>query len=195
MSEGRMLSWCCCVCVGGINVIVSRYVCEHMHMCVHVDRYEEVWVSVQYECSRGLTPLCIYPLLVLFNPLWGMNETWIIIFSFNLSLSHYLSLFSLPLNVEPPWEGGGAILGTTPTPQWFSMILNIFMPISLTIILSITMCIFLYRLQSFLSFQGERLRLQEIPFLGFWQVMQNCVVTHWYSHSFSSSFCISWITR
>ena len=65
-----------------------------------------------------------------------MNED-IIIFSLNLSLSLLLSLFlSLSLNVEPPWEGGGAILGTTPHP---AMLLNINM-ISLSII---TMSIFI----------------------------------------------------
>ena len=35
----------------------------------------------------------------------------------SLSLTLLLSLFlSLSLNVEPPWEGGGVILGTTPHP-------------------------------------------------------------------------------
>ena len=37
------------------------------------------------------------------------------IFSLSLLSSLSLSLFPLP-NVEPPWEGGGAILGTTPHP-------------------------------------------------------------------------------
>ena len=56
------------------------------------------------------------PPLVLFNPLWGMNEG-MNIFSISLSLVISLSLsISLPLNVEPHWEGGGAILGTTPHP-------------------------------------------------------------------------------
>ena len=55
-----------------------------------------------------------------------------IIFSLNLSLSLLLSL-SLSLSIEPPWEGGGAILGTTPHP---AMLLNMFI-ISLTIMLFI----------------------------------------------------------
>ena len=73
-----------------------------------------------------------------------MNED-IIIFSLNLSLSLLLSLFlSLSLNVEPPWEGGGAILGTTPHP---TMLLNIYM-ISLSII---TMSIFITNHHSYHS--------------------------------------------
>ena len=41
---------------------------------------------------------------------------------FSLSISLVISLsLSLPLNVEPPWEGGGATLGTTPHP---TMLLN-----------------------------------------------------------------------
>ena len=58
----------------GSNVIMMlcrghKCNCEsiHMHTCVHVDGYE-VWVSVQYECLRGLTPLCIYPLLYYLTP-------------------------------------------------------------------------------------------------------------------------------
>ena len=45
--------------------IMSWYVCEHMHTCVHVEGYDEVWVSVQYECLRGLTPLCNYPFVTI----------------------------------------------------------------------------------------------------------------------------------
>ena len=38
-------------------------------------------------------------------------------FSLSQSLSCHLSLsLSLSLNVDPPWEGVGAILGTTPHP-------------------------------------------------------------------------------
>ena len=55
------------------------------------------------EWPRVLHP-CVSTPLYLFNPLWGMNEQGTF-FSLNLSLSPY---------VEPPWEGGGAILGTTP---------------------------------------------------------------------------------
>ena len=95
-----------CKCVSVI-VSVSNYVCVHMHTCVHVDGYEDVWGSDWCECPRGLALLCIYPFVL-----------------FNLSL--FLSLFPY---VEPPWEGGGAILGTTPHPTMVLNIFTIFIPI------------------------------------------------------------------
>ena len=65
-------------------------------------------------CTLVYLPLCTY-----INPLWGMNEKKRnSSLSLNLSLS--LSLFPF-LNVEPPWEGAGAIVGTTPHPV---MLLN-----------------------------------------------------------------------
>ena len=84
--------------------VVDTKRCEFMTRCE--------WAKVLHPCVS--TPL------YLFNPLWGMKEGIIISLSISLLSSLFLSLFLSPY-VEPPWEGGGAILGTTPHP---AMILN-----------------------------------------------------------------------
>ena len=106
------------------------------------------------------------PPLVLFNPLWGMNEDIIIFLSQSLSLLLFLFL-SLSLNVEPPWEGGGAILGTTPHP---TMLLNIYMiPLSI-----ITMSIFITNHHSYhSSSSSSSLTLTLKPSTG------TCIIVAW----------------
>ena len=94
--------------------------CESIHMWTHahVCACGWIWGGVS-ECPvwmlEGAYTAMYLPPRVLFNPLWGMNEDIIIFLPQSLSLLLFLFL-SLSLNVEPPWEGGGAILGTTPHP-------------------------------------------------------------------------------
>ena len=59
------------------------------------------------------------PPLVLFNLLMGNERTRNSYLSIFLSSHLFLSLFLL--HIEPPWEGGGAILGSNPHP---TMLLN-----------------------------------------------------------------------
>ena len=94
----------------------------HAHVCACGGIRWGVSECPVWMLKGAYTPMYLPP-LVLFNPLmgneWDMNNH----FSLNLYLviSLSLSLSLSPLNVEPPWEGGGAILGTTPHP---TMLLN-----------------------------------------------------------------------
>ena len=68
-----------------------------------------------------------------------MNEG-IIVLSQSLSLVIALSL-SLSPYVEPPWEEGGAILGTTPHPAMILNTINISIFITINVIINLTMLI------------------------------------------------------
>ena len=91
---------------------VYDYECKYMCECEWTDKKRCEWV-IGVDGQGG------YPLLYYLTPLWEwMHKEKD--FSLSTSLSCHLSLsFS---HVEPPWEGGGIILGTTPHP---ALLINI----------------------------------------------------------------------
>ena len=80
MSEGQMLSWwLLCVCRGHKCNRESIRMWTHAHVCACGWIRGGVSECPVWMLEGAYTPMYL-PLLVLFNPLWGMNETWIIIF-------------------------------------------------------------------------------------------------------------------
>ena len=60
-----------------MSVSENMCICMNTCTCVHVDRYERVWVNCVCEWIEGYAPLCItlmYDPLVLYSPIWGMNS-------------------------------------------------------------------------------------------------------------------------
>ena len=83
-----------CKCARGwVRVYVCVY--EHMHMCVHVDSYERVWVNCVCEWIEGYAPLHMWPSLYYLTP----RGAWTII---RISFFSNLSMTSLSLSHAQP---------------------------------------------------------------------------------------------